>query len=285
MEFRPSGTDAVLLARYTELFARCFPSATHLNQGYLEWLYNKNPLGSVVGFDAWEGERLAAHYVCVPVVALILGRPAVVLLSLNTATDPEFQGRGIFIKLAEATYARGASMGMLAVYGVANSNSTPGFVRKLGFTLVQPLDARIGIGRIDAGDAGYPTSPVAFRREWTTDSLSWRISSPARRYRLVKLGGGMVGAEARIGRPGLRAWHELPIKSAQGLLMGKPSTALHLHLGLRPGQGRQKRLTWIDVPRRFRSSPLNFIFRPLGEGIQVPEVDAVVLGQLDFDAF
>ncbi|ALN59577.1 hypothetical protein GLE_4236 [Lysobacter enzymogenes] len=282
MEIRPVGTDAAALASYEALFRACFPGAGHLNAAYLQWLYARNPAGTVIGCDAWEGERLAAHYVCVPAQAVVNGRAMRTMLSLNTATHPDFQGKGLFTRLADATYQLGEQAGIGAVYGVANANSTPGFLRKLGFALVRPLDARVGFGRIERA------APVAaadgFRRDWSQAALEWRIANPQRAYRLVRAGDGAIGAEAATGKPGLLAWDELALPAGMPSPARSPAWAMRLHLGLRPGGGRPQGL-WFEIPQRLRPSPLNMIFRPLAEGVAVPAADSVRLGQLDFDAF
>lgn len=282
MEMLPVEVTPEKLAAYRALFARCFPSADHLGADYLTWLYADNPAGTAIGYDAWSDGRLAAHYVCIPADASIDGRSVRVMLSLNTATDPDFQGRGLFTRLAEATYALGAAQGIEAVYGVANANSTPGFLRKLGFTLVRPLDALVGLGRLCAHERD---GDVAFRRRWSEATLRWRVSNPARPYRLAALGDGRMAALASTGWPGLRAWDEIDTPPG----MRPPSSGIylptvHLHLGLRPASW-SRRSTWMPIPHRLRPSPLNMIFRPLAPGVRAPAADSVVLGQLDFDAF
>lgn len=285
MEIRAVSTDASALASYERLFQHCFPGASHLNVAYLDWLYARNPAGTVIGCDAWEGDTLAAHYVCVPAQAIVAGRPLQVMLSLNTATHPDFQGKGLFTRLADATYQAGAAAGVGAVYGVANANSTPGFIRKLGFTLVRPLDARVGFGRVDDAQAQAARERAEFRRDWSQAALEWRIANPQRHYTLVRAGEGRIGAEASTGKPGLLAWDEVPLPAGMKTSAASPSLGMRLHLGLRPRGGDRKGTTWFDIPQRFRPSPLNMIFRPLGDGVVVPSADAVQLGQLDFDAF
>ena len=285
MEYRPSEVTADALGAYERLFRACFPVASTLDTAYLEWLYTRNPAGSGVGFDAWEGDALAAHYACIPAQAVVNGRECRVLLSLNTATHPDFQGKGLFTRLAELTYGNAGERGFDAVYGIANANSTPGFLRKLGFTLVSPLDARIGAGRISAGrGVGVANDNGGFKRIWQPASLAWRISNPKRPYRLVEVGGDVVGAQCPAGKPGLVAWAEIPRHAAAGMQTGSPSLALHLHLGLRPA-GERRAGKWIDIPRRLRPSPLNMIFRSLGEATATIDAERVTLGQLDFDAF
>lgn len=285
MDIRPIETTPGALTRYRALFEACFPSATHLREAYLHWLYAQNPCGVAVGFDAWAGEQLAAHYVCIPVDALVFGRPVRILLSLNTATHPSFQGKGLFTKLAEATYERGSQMGFGAVYGVANANSTPGFLRKLGFALVRPLDALVGFGRIDPGEPA-PAAEVSFRRLWSAESLRWRMSNPVRPYRMIQLDKRRVGAYAPTGRLGFYAWDELTAPPGMDAERARASLRplLRLHLGLRPASWRRP-ATWVPIPQRLRPSPLNLIYRPLAARIAAPADDSIVLGQLDFDAF
>ena len=104
MNLTEARADESSIQKYIELFAACFPGASHYKAEYLRWLYRANPAGAVVGFDAWDGEILAAHYACVPARMLIGGRACRALLSLNTATHPSYQGKGLFTKLAAATY-------------------------------------------------------------------------------------------------------------------------------------------------------------------------------------
>lgn len=68
--------------------------------------------------------------------------------------------------LADATYRKAAGVGLDAVYEVANANSTPGFLRKLLFALVSPLDAKIGLGNIARLDWGASPIDCAFQRFW-----------------------------------------------------------------------------------------------------------------------
>ena len=73
MRFLPINTDPPSLSRYTVLFSKCFPESAKFNPTSLNWLYRQNPDGKVIGFDAWDGERLAAHYACVPARASVGG--------------------------------------------------------------------------------------------------------------------------------------------------------------------------------------------------------------------
>lgn len=285
MELRPTETNTTMLAKYEALFAECFPSASHLNTAYLAWLYRDNPAGTVVGFDAWEGDVLAAHYACVPADTMLNGNSARLLLSLNTATAPAFQGKGLFTRLAGATYQHAASQGFDAVYGVANANSTPGFVRKLGFDLLTPLDAKVGIGPLPVTkDTSGIRQQARFHHLWSRATLSWRLRSPARPYQLVR-SGQRVAAWTATGRAGIAAWAEPMLEDPIPESLPSPPPRIHLQLGLIPETMKLKSLRWFDIPNRLRTSPLNLIFKPLQSGVSAPPRDAILFGQLDFDAF
>lgn len=282
MDFRPITVDAAAIAQYCGLFQACFPGTSVFTPEYITWLYAANPEGHAVGFDAWEGERLAAHYVCVPALVAIEGQPVRVLLSLNTATHPDFQGKGLFTKLATMTYDAAALAGFGAVYGVANANSTPGFVRKLGFTLVRPLEARIGLGPLFRHDREVGLS---FRREWTADSLEWRCANPNNRVRALAVETGLRLYARSVNRL-LPAYAEL---RAGGLPVPHGAHAgfespLRAYIGLQP-DARANYWNYISIPQRLRPSPLNLIFRPLGERQLALDPRRIEFTFLDFDAF
>lgn len=64
------------------------------------------------------------HCVCVPETFILIEKTERTLLSLNTATYPKYQGKGLFTKLAEKTYEASVQQGFHSIHGVANANST-----------------------------------------------------------------------------------------------------------------------------------------------------------------
>lgn len=278
--------DEDLLA-YAALFADCFPGAEKLRDlAYLRWLYTANPLGAPVGFNAVEGGRLAAHYVCTRAQMRFDGKVVPALLSLNTATHPDFQGKGLFTRLAERTYAAGSDEGAALVYGVANANSTPGFLRKLGFSLVEPLESRIGIGRLGRFNWTKAGCEARFAQEWSPSYLRWRVGNPTNPVTLQSAGDGYVGFDAAANKPLLRAWAEIPKPVELPDLPDLPShrlSAVRVWLGLMPwGAGNFG--AYVPIPQRFRPSPLNLIFRSLTGSPQLRPGESM-FSFLDFDAF
>jgi len=286
MEFRPARCEESVLQEYLSLFQRCFPRARHYSIDYLRWLYADCPAGEVVGFDAYENERLIAHYVCVPAPLNIEGKSIRGALSLNTGTDPDYQGRGLFPKLASMTYDRAAQLGINAIIGVANANSTPGFIRKLGFQAVRTLCAEIGFGSLGVDDA--VPARAQFRREWSPDLLSWRLRNSANTLRVKRIDAGTLGFAAPTYIPGLSCWAERPASQLPVLPAAHHASALgslaRLFIGAFP-EGASRRRTYIPVPERLRSSPLNFIYKPLNAAPASIDGRGVFFDFLDFDAF
>ncbi|MGO4702308.1 GNAT family N-acetyltransferase [Dyella sp. 2RAB6] len=283
-DFRPVATDSQSLARYVALFARCFPGATHLHEAYLEWLYSRNPAGKVVGMDAIAGNDLAAHYVCIPANLWLGGRQTRALLSLNTATHPDYQGKGLFTTLAQKTYELGASQGFSAVYGVANANSTPGFIRKLGFALVAPLEARVGLGRVIRTDWNAVKARAAFRHDWTQEHLAWRAASPTNPVFVGSQDAGGSVLFAKTDKPGIVVEGETGVVLADGALPRQSPSLLRLYLGLSPSGAARRGLS-MGVPDRLRPSPLNLIYRSLDGVMPALPATEVQFNFLDFDAY
>ena len=274
---------------YVTLLQNTFTEAQErYNSTYLRWLYYENPNGPVVGFDAWDGDRAVAHYVCIPLLANIqTGGPRKVLLSLNTATHPDYQGRGLFVKLALETYALAAEQGYDAVIGVANANSTHGFVNRLGFQLVTPLSVRIGIGPLQIDAAAAREGATDLICSWSPEAIAWRVANPHRQSRLVFQKGGIGGFAAPATNAAFVAWTERPVDANWSLVADHKWTDWRprVFVGLVPPIAARMN-AYVDLPNRLRPVPLNLIYKPLTHDVP-PRLTAsnIFFDFLDFDAF
>ena len=282
MQLVPIQLDSAGITRYSKLLKTCFPdtpsNAGKFSEASLIWLYIQNPDGLAIGFDAFNEDQLVAHYVCIPTTITGAAGPMKALLSLNTATAPQYQGKGLFTQLARATFVAAKQQGFACVYGVANQNSIPGFVQKLGFTLVAPLDARIGIGRLQPP---HPNPPLQFQRSWNTAALSWRCANPANPIRAWQRASNSVFL-ANTGYPLIAAYDEQWGIIFSTIPFGTHQLKLKLILGLFP-QGIPS--TYFRIPKFLKPSPLNFIFKSLDPTVTTPERHAVLFTFLDFDAY
>ena len=243
-----------------------------LTQEYLNWQYFQNPNGYAVGFDAISEGSVVAHYACIPL--RLWGTDEPILLSLNTATNPQFQGKGLFKKLAQATYEH-ASKSFIAVVGVANKNSFPGFVRSLGFIQLGNLDLRIGPLSLPA------RSPQEV--QYTPDFLNWRTSSPRGGFSMKEAGDGVV-VKRQVSRfaPPLRAF--IPhLGYVENIDSKRPiETKLTMTLDWTSSGIRSR---GVSMPQRLKPSPLHLIYRNLQGDSSTVTTPLTRFTFLDFDAF
>lgn len=264
MNYSFSKIESGRLNDYQDLFLRAFPDAKHLNVEYLKWLYLDNPNGNVQGFDAFLDGLLVGHYACIPVLCEIKGTKQKGLLSLNTATHPLHQGKGLFTRLAQMTYDHATADGFQFVYGIANQNSTYGFVKKLGFKHICPLDAYILLGDLKMQDKSVPN----FKRLWTEEDISWRLSNPCQNYLIsdnlisVKTDKFNINCLATL--------------SSDERFLSYPA----LFIGLKSLEATLK----IKIPDSLKPSPLNLIYRNLSANYDL-EANDFEIQFLDFDAY
>lgn len=268
---------------YSSLLQSVFPKAAYrLSPSYINWLYKENPLGSVIGFDAFFEEALVAHYVTIPVEYWIEGVKKKGVLSLNTATSPAHQGKGLFKMLAEKTYERAAELGYEFVVGVANRNSTHGLTKKLGFDLVSPLDARISYGF--HGDTELlPGITCAFRSEISEVWLNWRLSNPSQDYKLKR---NLIVSDTTIVGLTSVLTSTQALKAPQALSLSRLKNSyspFNLWIGL--NSFVLSRFMSFNIPMRLRPSPLNLIFKSLKSTNVHFDKREIRFDLIDFDAY
>lgn len=272
-----SDADIVEIAA---LLRTVFPDAKHFTDEAVCWQYRDNPDGHVVGHNAWLDTVLAAHYVTIPLVARVHGVEERGLLSLNTATHPAHQGKGLFTKLANATYSYAKEQGFGFVVGVANASSTHGFIKKLGFQLVSPLRAMFGIGQLPFRD---PKATVDYERVWSDAAIRWRLKHPAYGYTLKRSGEQRMVLSERSQFGARYVLGTYPSERFYGCAPEeRGSVRMKTWIGLDPCI-RWNGSLYVNVPMRFRPSPLNLIFKDLTEKNRELSPDRVRFQAMDFD--
>jgi len=98
------------------------------------WRYLTAPDGQCPVTLAADGEKLAGAYTVWPVKIRVGDEVVTGAQSMDTMTHPNYQGQGVFTKLAEACYEIAAARGTEILYGFPNPLSYPGFVKRLGWT-------------------------------------------------------------------------------------------------------------------------------------------------------
>ena len=267
--------DDSLLNKVVSLFSETFYWTNKFSTDYLKWQYIDNPNGKVVSFNAFGSDgTLAAHYAAIPIYMQIDGEKELGLLSLNTATHPYHQGHRLFTTLADMTYNYAKKHGYKYVIGVANANSTHGFLKYLGFYQVASLDFKVGVG--DVFKSEIPTR--LNRVLWDIDTLKWRLRCPEYKY-------SAKGNTIYSGRPE-PLFHASVAKmpkdlGATELGLRKSSDVFNIYIGL---GANTKNGNYFNLPKFIKRSPFNLIFKDLTEG-QLPKItrDNIFFTLLDFD--
>lgn len=279
MRLEPLQNSEDELKKTAQLFSRVWPHNRRLDAAYLRWLYTQNPNGKALGFNAYEGEDLLAHYAVTPHMAEIHGELKTSALSLNTAVDERVRGQGLFKKLAEKTYELAAGRGIDHVVGVANAQSTHGFVKSLGFQLVTGLDTRFVMGAPHFRDS---VAPLDWRRRWTAGELKWRLSQPHAQYAMQKVDSviqvtGQTKYAHVIGI--LKIEREAKLQAAISLPTSAARRPL-LWFGKTP---YWKHFLSLSMPVWLRPSPFNMIFRDLSGNSRKLSSQALHFEAADFD--
>lgn len=263
----------------SKLLSRVFNNEKKFTFEYINWLYKENPIGEVVGFNAFVGDNLlVAHYALIPIEVILFGKKAKILLSLNTATSQDFQGNGLFTKLAKLSYGKGRDLGFEAVIGIANDDSSHGFTKSLGFNLVCQLDTRLFLGSPTKHSG---VQEYDFEYFYNKANIRWRLNNPSGRYETFSSSNQNIlyAAGKGIFRPIMSINSE--IESFHHIKNIIPR--INLWIGL------EKEINWskmlnISIPKYLRPRPLNFIFKDLKQERTLSK-NKILFQAINFDAY
>ncbi len=270
--------DPASMSGLVELQNTVYAGSHNFTPESFKFLYLDNPMGQVISFNAVCGERLAAHYACIPVKMKIEGRVVSGLLDIATVTHPDHRGRGLFKKLAGITFNYAKENGYEFILGVANASSFPGYMKYFDFKFVSKLDVKIGIG-VDI----FPRQEKTFSMYWNEESLIWRLGKPeySSKNNVVY---GEVPFRSFKSVPGLKLLmggyqRDLVDK----LKLGRTNFVLHpvnLYIGL--GADTSGGL-YFNIPGFIKHSPFNLIFMDLTGKLPEINKDNIFFQLADFD--
>jgi len=163
-------------------------------------------------------------------------------------------------------------MGYQFIIGVANQNSTHGFLKKLGFYLVAPLTVKTGIGSIRYNkELNYVAKPI-----WSNETLSWRLKNPEGTY--YKAGNNVISKTDKA------MFHALLYNGNNKLeTLSTKQPLFKLWMGL--AKDLKNFGLFMNLPEKLKPSPLNLIFKDLTGDLPTLGKDDILFESIDFDGF
>ncbi len=130
-----------LSSKTVENYLTCFnKNGSPKNIENIQWQFFNNGIKNFVSieFDV-ELNRTAAIYATFSVPFKIGDKTVIGSQSLDTITDIDYRGKGLFITLAKDVYKKAVENEVVLVYGFPNGNSIHGFKKKLEWEVLDPV--------------------------------------------------------------------------------------------------------------------------------------------------
>jgi len=205
-------------------------------EAFLDWKHQQNPFGVSPAWVALDGSRVVGYRTLLRWRFISAdGKPVSAVRAVDTATDPEYRGRGLFRLLTLGAVADLTREGDAFVFNTPNDSSRPGYL-SMGWSPVRRLPVGVlpsGPGSLarmlrsrtasllwsEVTDVGMDASealahdaicdgllahaPAAgLRTDRTREYLRWRTSFEPLRYRvLLRDPGDAAAGGVRGGRP------------------------------------------------------------------------------------
>lgn len=256
------------LAEITRFLRETFPKNEKFTLDFVRWQYAQNPLGAMVGFNAWDEGKIVSHFASLPITMNLFGKTKKGLLCLNVGTNSNYRGKQLFTVLGERTIEYAIDNDFDFMIAVPNGNSSHAFLKYFGFYLISPLTVKVGFGK----DI-YTDKKFSCYKCWDEDQWQWRLKNPSNKYAYDRKG-----------------YLSTPISFfAKTISKAKLSQDLSVDLGLRPlslyiglGADTSKGM-FFDIPSFVKRPPFNLVFRDLKGDIPVINKEDIFLQLIDLD--
>jgi GNAT superfamily N-acetyltransferase len=111
---------------------------------FFEWKHRQSPFGASPAWVAADGERIVGFRTFMKWEFDYEGRAHYAVRAVDTATHPDYQGRGIFSRLTRAAIDEIRPEGVDFVFNTPNDNSRPGYL-KMGWQIVGRLPVSVRV--------------------------------------------------------------------------------------------------------------------------------------------
>lgn len=300
--------------RNTELLNAELPDHRFVDESYLHWLYDRNPLGAAFQESVDEDGVRSAHYALIPQTYRNAEGLHPFVFSLNAVSRSGAQRKGYFGMLQLRVWSRARDAGVVAGIGVTNAKSHRG-VEIMGWRMAGQMPVQIVLPS-PFRPKGWQSRPVddefvaspAFKElavglddvpvehwthSWTPEYLAWRLSSPNGARFTVHASDELVAIST------VSEFKGLPVAVIVKLLPRGPITramsgqsavtaACRFHrapAAVYAGFNRYVRLQGAPAPERLKPAPLNLEICSLSDHIRQDEFHLDTYEFLDMDAY
>ena len=219
----------------------------------------------------YQGDILVAHYAVIPRVFRYKNETILGSMSLNTATAPNHQGKGLFKKLATKTYELASNNNIKFVCGIANQNSIYAFEKSLGFNKIGSVELAL-LG----GEKNKTVNYLELDKdiEW----LQWRLKNPSNNYSLIERKNKLI-ISCKIKNINFNLF-EGEISETYSKLLKQKKKIFHF----KPYFGKGIKPT-LNFPQRLRPSPWHVIVKSLNSEITPELLSSIYFDGLSMDTF
>ncbi len=284
-----------------------FASQKFADVRYLNWFYDNSPNGAAINGTEDDDHGRLANYSLVPQRWRNGTTTAQLGITVDACVRAGAQRGGVFSGLAERVFAESFEVGIEGTLTIANANSTPAFVNKLGFSklnslpvvLIPAFRLTLGVAHVDiddvsidalASDCAKRTS-VGWIHDWDAAALRWRLASPANDYVLHRDNDvWCVSTRSTFARWPIAVILALVPREGRRALSAAAviARACRHHrapLAIHAGINSDVIVRGLPIPRPFLPSPLNLLVRGFGSRTNASLTDVGTYEFLDTDHF
>lgn len=266
-------TSEEALVEITRFLKEVFPKNEKFTLDFVRWQYAENPLGTMVGFNAWSDGRIVSHFAGLPISMNLYGQVRKGLLCINVSTNERFRGKKLFTILGEKTIEHAANNGFDFMIAVPNANSSHAFLKYFGFSLISPLSVKVGFGKNI-----FTNDNFNCYKAWDDSQWKWRLKNPANKYSYNKH--GFVSTPISFFAKTLCKCKLANDILGNTVLSNIGFRPLNLYVGL--GADTSKGL-YFDIPSFIKRPPFNLVFRDFTGEIPMIKKEDVFLQLIDLD--
>jgi len=264
--------DEESLLEITRFLNATFPKNKKFSIDFVRWQYAQNPLGHMLGFNAWDNGKIVSHFAGLRINIHMFGKIRKGLLCINVGTLDEYRGKKLFSIVGERTTLYAIENGFDFLIAVPNANSTHAFLKYFGYYLVSPLTVKVGFGKNIFKDKNFNCYKC-----WDDGQWLWRLSNPTNKY--------SFDAKGILSTPISFFAKTLAKTSLPENFTGKFSKSLSLRpLNLYVGLGADtSKGLYFNIPSFIKRPPFNLVFKDLTGEIPVIKKEDFFLQLIDLD--